>query len=189
MKIVSLKTIDSTSLELKRLIDNKDNLDNNSILVIADTQTNGYGTHNRIWESPKGNIYLSFNLKYERYEHLPYFISYALFETIKFYISKKHNIHIKWPNDIMVDNLKIAGILIEYYLGEYLIGVGVNSSVPPISTSTCIKNVLGETPLPSRAQFVETFIKNFEKNKALIRQKGFLAFKRRWKQATNNFKY
>ena len=121
MKIISLKTIDSTSLELKRLLDNRVKLGSDSILVIADTQTNGYGTHNRIWESPKGNIYLSFNLKYERYEHLSYFISYALFETIKFHISKKHNIHIKWPNDIMVDSLKIAGILIEYYLEEYLI--------------------------------------------------------------------
>lgn len=189
MKIISVQIIDSTSLELKRLLDNKDSLDHDSILIIADTQTSGYGTHNRIWVSPQGNIYLSFNLKYERYEYLPYFISYALFETIKFYINKKHSIRIKWPNDIMVDNLKIAGILIEYYLEEYLIGIGVNLSVSPIATSTCIKNVLGTNSLPSRAQFVETFIKNFERNKTLIHQKGFLAFKRKWKQATNNFKY
>ena len=187
MKIISLKTIDSTSLELKRLIDKGDNLDSTSILIIADSQYNGYGTHNRIWESPEGNIYFSFNIKYDKYEHLPYFISFALFETIKSYIDKTHKIHIKWPNDIMVDNLKIAGILIEYYSEEYLIGIGVNLLTSPILSSTCIKNVIGMNTLPSRAQFIETFIKNFEKNKKLMKQKGFLEFKRQWKKASRNF--
>jgi len=180
MQIVSLDIIDSTSTELKRILDNE-NRKSYKFLIIADTQTNGYGTHNRSWESPLGNLYMSFNFSYDKPEHLPYFVSYALFETISSYLYHSKNIKIKWPNDILVNGLKIAGILIEYFEEQYIVGIGVNLNLAPLKSSTSIRQITKSEIRVKRDKFIVIFMKNLEKNRKKISSQGFLQFKRMWK--------
>jgi BirA family biotin operon repressor/biotin-[acetyl-CoA-carboxylase] ligase len=57
-------------------------------------------------------------------------VALAIHETISFYINSTNKIKIKWPNDILVNNAKISGVLIENVLSgkkKYsIIGIGIN---------------------------------------------------------------
>ncbi len=126
-KIYCFDKIDSTNEYIKKHLSEL----NNGDIVFAQEQTNGRGRHGNIWISPIGNLYFSFYLKEELlHNQLFYYLmksSIAVINTLK-----KYNIDakIKYPNDIIIDRKKIAGILIEsngYQKIEYLIiGIGIN---------------------------------------------------------------
>lgn len=126
-KIYCFDKIDSTNEYIKKHLSEL----NNGDIVFAQEQTNGRGRHGNIWISPIGNLYFSFYLKEELlHNQLFYYLmksSIAVINTLK-----KYNINakIKYPNDIIIDRKKIAGILIEsngYQKIEYLIiGIGIN---------------------------------------------------------------
>jgi BirA family biotin operon repressor/biotin-[acetyl-CoA-carboxylase] ligase len=112
--------------------------------IIADEQTSGRGRMGRTWLSPQGNIALSLILKPDL-EHLPSLVmiaSLAVLRTIK----KMTNIDavIKWPNDVLIKDKKVSGILIENEVRDRIvnytiIGIGLNiyldiSEYPEIST-------------------------------------------------------
>lgn len=98
-------------------------------VVLAAAQSAGRGRYRRKWVSHHGNLYTSFiYLSPDRNPRLSYAVAVAVAETVASF-----GIHptIKWPNDILVDNKKIAGILIEYS-GEYVvIGIGINVNSNP----------------------------------------------------------
>tara|TARA_Y100000741_G_scaffold249554_1_gene191836 strand:+ start:1083 stop:1835 length:753 start_codon:yes stop_codon:yes gene_type:complete len=101
--------------------------------VVTDYQRKGRGQRNNKWSSEKGsNILFSFllspNLIVSHQFYLHVIISNAIIESLK-----KINVvgKIKWPNDIYVNNKKIAGILIESFISgkkvqNSIIGIGVN---------------------------------------------------------------
>lgn len=163
---------------------------NPNFLVVADKQTAGYGTHNRKWESPNGNLYFSFDCYFENVQNIPYVISYALHKTISHFLScdslKKHlSVVIKWPNDILINSKKIAGILVEESFGTYIVGIGVNLLESPLLISTSFKDLINEDLIPNRREFITKFLEYFSENKILIEEKGFLHFKRMWKKLTH----
>lgn len=100
-------------------------------VVIAGEQTAGKGRLNRAWYSPKGNIALSVILYPDR-KYLPSLImlaSLAVIRSIKQLTGLQAQI--KWPNDVLIGEKKVAGILIENrVLGNKLdyavMGIGVN---------------------------------------------------------------
>ena len=125
--VIELEEVTSTNDYLK---ENYEHLNNNTI-VFSHMQTKGRGRLNHVWESEVGNLYFSILRKND--------IDYkSLFKELKIVsigiveLLNKYNINamIKYPNDIVVGNKKIAGILIES-LGnrnlEYIvIGIGLN---------------------------------------------------------------
>lgn len=133
MRIIKLNAIDSTNSYLRRL-SNEENLEDYTI-VTAEYQTHGKGQMGSIWSSESSrNLMFSvfkdttkFRLEY------PFLISMvtslAVIKTLQsFSISK---LSIKWPNDILSEDKKICGILIENVikqqsLGNTIIGVGLN---------------------------------------------------------------
>ncbi len=161
--IIWLEKTDSTNKFVKTLINN--NAIKNGTIIAAKEQTNGKGQQNNIWQTePNHNLtfslYLEFNIKAIH----QFYISKIIALSIHEFISKKvNNVTIKWPNDIYIDNKKVAGILIENTIqGENItksiIGVGINinqinfdKSIPnPISLKSItkktynLKNVLIE---------------------------------------------
>lgn len=125
--ILKFDILDSTNNYLKEHM--KDLLD--GTICYALEQTKGRGRRDNNWVSQKGNLYFSF-LKKHQVNRDEVFI-----ETIKTSVaicklleSHKINPMIKYPNDILVNNKKIAGILIEttgIKLIDYLVvGVGIN---------------------------------------------------------------
>lgn len=173
--------LDSTNYKIREKINEADRLSSSTnFVIIAKNQTSGYGTHNRKWESVAGNLHMSFDVKYGKQEYLSYIVSYALFRTIKNYINNFAEISIKWPNDILINKKKVAGIIIEEFSDRYIVGIGVNLVKSPIKTSTDISQFCNDVS-PSITQFVTLFLVNFNAEMLEMDCKGFLHFKRKWK--------
>jgi len=123
-------------------------------VVIADEQTAGRGRIKRVWLSPKGSIALSIIL-YPSVVNLPSLImlaSLAVVHSIEAVTGLRSQV--KWPNDVLVNDRKVCGILIESSVRgnivDYaIIGIGVNvnlrlSDFPEIqSTATSLSAELG----------------------------------------------
>ena len=136
MKRIHHEKIDSTQKEVWRRLENE-------IIVSADIQTDGIGTHGRKWyTTQKGNIAFSIglmpNITINKLEKLTIEIAEIIVEV--FATNYQIKLKIKHPNDIMINEQKVGGILTETKLqGEivkYLvIGIGINTSQAEITTS------------------------------------------------------
>ncbi len=129
-QIVYLENINSTNLYLKNIFLKEP--DSNLKLCIAETQSNGIGTNGREWISPKiKNIYMTYKISIPKIIPLPIISSVAISEAIE-EIHPNLKIQLKWPNDIMINNKKIGGVLVELIKNKKdknfiaLIGIGIN---------------------------------------------------------------
>ena len=118
--------IDSTNNYLK----NTYSLFDNFTFVSADYQNKGKGRNDRLWESNKGsNLMFSFLIKDPKLLDISTWLSLmSAVEVAKLLESYElDNVSIKWPNDVIVNDKKICGILLEGQLPEYLVvGIGLN---------------------------------------------------------------
>ncbi|PMB54879.1 Biotin-protein ligase [Coxiella-like endosymbiont] len=127
----SLEQVDSTNNFLKTV-----SHPNKLGICIAEMQTKGKGRFYRPWYSPFGqNIYLSlrysFNKDISELAGLSLVCGLAVCRTIETISHLSLPIFIKWPNDIICDNKKLAGILIEIQVEtnrfcSVIIGIGLN---------------------------------------------------------------
>ena len=125
-RIIYLSEIESTNLYL---LQNKDLLLENGLVVTAESQSAGRGRRGKIWESgPKGQLYFSLNLHTKDYPCLAHSFTLiaglALAQALQEY--KVPNLSIKWPNDLLSGGKKMAGILCESHSCGMVIGIGVN---------------------------------------------------------------
>ncbi|HAO62389.1 MAG TPA: biotin--[acetyl-CoA-carboxylase] ligase [Erysipelotrichaceae bacterium] len=96
-------------------------------VVMASYQTQGKGTQGRKWSSDRDeNLLFSILYKDESFTSSPLF-SHRVALAIVFAL-REYGLtpQIKWPNDILVDHRKIAGILIETSGGSCVVGIGIN---------------------------------------------------------------
>jgi BirA family biotin operon repressor/biotin-[acetyl-CoA-carboxylase] ligase len=98
--------------------------------VIADEQTAGRGRQRRAWASPRGGLYMSVLLRpaAEAAALLPLAAGVAVAEALEEVGAKGE---LKWPNDVLVDGRKVAGILAEASstgstIDWVVLGIGVN---------------------------------------------------------------
>ena len=94
----------------------------------------GRGRRGRQWLSPKGNLFCSLLVKAgpssNRSSELSFVVSLALYDLLSHYISPSH-LSIKWPNDLLCQGKKIAGILLEQADDMIIIGIGLNVRYGP----------------------------------------------------------
>ncbi len=102
--------------------------------VIARQQISGRGRRGRSWFSPLGGLYISIVFRKVKCLRLT---SLAVAALIANFLEKefKVNVKVKWPNDILINNKKIGGILCEASIKgnklEYIIiGIGLNVNIP-----------------------------------------------------------
>ena len=118
--------IDSTNNYLK----NSCQLLDNFTFVSADYQSKGKGRNDRVWESLKDlNLMFSILIKDPKLLNESKALSLMTAVEIAKLLESYHinNVSIKWPNDVLVNDKKICGILLEGQLPNYLvIGVGLN---------------------------------------------------------------
>jgi BirA family biotin operon repressor/biotin-[acetyl-CoA-carboxylase] ligase len=152
-----LSSVDSTNNYAANLL--KEGLIKHGTVILADEQTNGRGQRGAIWQSELGmNLQMSLilihkNLGIVDQRFINSFVSVA---TIKFLGIFGVKAKIKWPNDILVDEKKIAGILIENQLNKQqisstIIGIGLNINQANFGnlTATSLKNEIGSfVPIP-----------------------------------------
>lgn len=109
--------------------------------ILALEQSGGVGKNSKAWFSPMGNLYISFVVDSGLCEEqdLNSNLAEVVFKsviatgkTLDFVLQEKSvNLQYKWPNDVMYDGKKIAGILIEKIKNKYIIGMGLNLNVSP----------------------------------------------------------
>ena len=100
-------------------------------VVVADEQTAGKGRIKRLWLSPRGSLALSIIL-YPDMSYLPYLTmlaSLAVAHSIEAVTGLE--VQLKWPNDVLIEDKKVCGILIESDVRENtvayaIIGIGIN---------------------------------------------------------------
>lgn len=137
-KIEYFRVLDSTNKIIYAMFEN--NEIKSGALVIADEQTEGKGRRSNKWISEPGKS-LTFSLIIKNNEpqlikKLPLVLGIAIIEAIK--KLTKVNCYLKWPNDILYQSKKLAGILIEQKKNHFIIGVGINVNDANLDTS--IKN-------------------------------------------------
>lgn len=171
------KKIDSTQNEIWRLIESK--TIKNKTLIMADIQTNGKGTHGRIWHTDEEkniafSYYIETSCKSENLEGITIEIAQILVKIFKEFYGIK--LDIKKPNDIMIKDKKVGGILTESKVSSEIvkflvIGIGINTEkmnftddIKNIATS--IKKEFGIEV--DRKKVITNFCEEFEKT--LIRR-------------------
>ncbi|MGB9695331.1 MAG: biotin--[acetyl-CoA-carboxylase] ligase [Caldisericaceae bacterium] len=92
-------------------------------IVRADIQTKGKGQYERRWSSKAGGLWMTQVFDINNPLGLSTFIAIPLLRTLKKY---HKNVNVKWPNDILLENKKIAGILTEIKDKTAFIGIGIN---------------------------------------------------------------
>jgi BirA family biotin operon repressor/biotin-[acetyl-CoA-carboxylase] ligase len=107
-------------------------------VVVSKTQTHGRGRYNRQWLSPEGGLYASFILE-PRFEVemaplLGMLMGCAVVRSLR--EIDNLNVSLKWPNDVMVDGKKVAGILSELVIVDedqvrVVCGIGINIDTDP----------------------------------------------------------
>jgi BirA family biotin operon repressor/biotin-[acetyl-CoA-carboxylase] ligase len=128
-----LEETDSTNSALQRLPLEQQH----AHAILAESQTSGRGRRKRNWHSPAGcNVYLSLGWRFEDerlpFSALPLVTAVGTCRALSRAGLRGHGI--KWPNDILADGAKIAGILVELQAASgapanAVIGVGVNVSM------------------------------------------------------------
>ena len=118
--------IDSTNHYLM----NSYQLLDNFTFVSTDYQSKGKGRNDRVWESIKG-LNLMFSILIKDSKLINEFNALSLMSAVEVaQVLESYgidNVSIKWPNDVLVNDKKICGILLEGQLPEYVvIGIGLN---------------------------------------------------------------
>jgi BirA family biotin operon repressor/biotin-[acetyl-CoA-carboxylase] ligase len=133
MKLIKLDAIDSTNEFMKEL--SKSQVLENFTVVTAENQTKGKGQMGSKWDSEVGkNLTMSIFVKEVVFETDDIFtlniaVALAIYKSLE--TVNIPALSIKWPNDIMSDNYKIGGVLIENNLKSdgsivSIIGIGLN---------------------------------------------------------------
>ncbi len=96
-----------------------------SVLVVSYSQEVGKGTSNKVWKNADQSLACSLAIREQDIKLLPTLISlassYDFLKTIK-----NPHVYLKWPNDIMKNQKKVGGVLVEKVGENICIGMGIN---------------------------------------------------------------
>ena len=175
-KFFYLKKVDSTNMDIrKKSIQTKKN-----IALFSEIQSSGKGRLNNVWYSKDGDLTCSFLLREKfsinRVGQINILACVSLFQVLE-YMYEDIKFKIKWPNDIYVNEKKIAGILIETkikgtLLDYFIIGFGVNLVSSPkglkyntTSISDFSRKLNPKAIFLNLARYIEKNLKFLNKNK------------------------
>lgn len=108
-----------------------------NVVVLADEQTGGRGRLDRAWASPSGGVWLSILVRPAvPAAHAPIYTLAAAVATTRAVREAGVEATIKWPNDVLVGDRKLAGVLTEMEgeadrVGWLVVGIGLNANVDP----------------------------------------------------------
>jgi BirA family transcriptional regulator, biotin operon repressor / biotin---[acetyl-CoA-carboxylase] ligase len=182
--IQRFSTLDSTNDELMRQAhtgapDGK--------WIYTDIQTQGRGRQGRQWISTEGNLFCSTLVRIAQQNkslsQLSFVAALAVHDLVAYYIPSAR---FKWPNDIVCNGQKIAGILLETHTGAHasqwvVIGIGINLAQVPSGLErpvTSIKAITGAAPL--LPECMEALVQKFQTRREQWEQTGFETIRQAW---------
>jgi len=159
-------------------------------VVLARHQSSGRGRLQRQWESPRGGLWMSVvlrpNLSLADASKITLAASVAVVDTFEELFSLR--VGIKWPNDLIFNGLKIAGILGEV-VGEWntvqtlILGIGINVNFPreqlsPLLNATTLFEILRDDV--DLNILAATLLKHLEKQVISLEKKAFEELRASW---------
>lgn len=175
---VILDTVDSTNAEALRRIGAGDQW------ILTHEQPAGVGRRGKVWEMPKGNFAASLlmhsNEPLTALAQRSFVAALALKDALT--QAGAQDITLKWPNDVLVQGRKIAGILLVSGQGAIVIGIGVNLAAAPdpaLLEPTAVPPIaLDGTTQPKG--FLTTLAAAFDKYETQMRTYGFAVIRTAW---------
>ena len=153
----------------------------------ADRQTGGKGRQGRIWQSPPGNLYASTIVRLRSGDPpaptLAFVAAVALHEVV---LEFAPAVLIKWPNDLLIDRAKLAGILLEREGDAVIAGFGVNLAHHPqglAQETISLAALAGELPPPGT--FLEALASVFAARLRQWRSEGLAPIRAAWLAAAH----
>ncbi|MCC6446507.1 MAG: biotin--[acetyl-CoA-carboxylase] ligase [Armatimonadetes bacterium] len=163
-------------------------------VVLASEQTEGRGRLGRRWVAPKGTAILASilvrpALPLREFWQLSFVAAWAAAEAIAFMTDA--SVQVKWPNDILIDGKKVAGILIEVVPegpgGPWaVIGIGINVNAPPeafppdlLTPATSLLEAQGRA-MPLQP-LLKAVLEHFDRGMESLVSQGFESVLARWK--------
>ncbi|MEH6567360.1 MAG: bifunctional biotin--[acetyl-CoA-carboxylase] ligase/biotin operon repressor BirA [Halopseudomonas sp.] len=180
--------VDSTNAQAQRLVAETGV---RPLVVIAEQQTAGRGRRGRQWSSPFGqNLYMSFvepvSGGAQGLEGLSLVVGLTLVQALE--SCGYQGCRLKWPNDVLLDGAKLAGVLLEIS-GDLtadavvVIGVGVNvlmEADDEIDQRWTSLRRCGQKGVLDRNQLIAAFASRLAESLVLFSREGFSAFHARW---------
>ncbi|WP_126147106.1 biotin--[acetyl-CoA-carboxylase] ligase [Synechococcus elongatus] len=139
-RLRTIAVTDSTNAQLWQQADRHEQV------LIAAQQRAGRGQQGRSWLSPLGGLYLSLGLDLDLHlsesARLIFGAAWGVAQSLRSQVP----VQLKWPNDLVLDNRKLGGILVETRsqgdrLREAVIGLGLNGSNPVPETGIALQSV------------------------------------------------
>jgi BirA family transcriptional regulator, biotin operon repressor / biotin---[acetyl-CoA-carboxylase] ligase len=190
-KIIYFPETDSTNTRAKQFA-----IDNclEGTVILADSQTMGRGRMDRMWHSPVGTgIYMSIivhpGISIKELPKITLVAAVAAAEALS--ASANVNIIIKWPNDLLLNDKKICGILTELHsLGNeksfVIVGIGINVNTPgemfPADIAGIATSILKEAgqKIP-RSAIIKSVIECFDRWYGVFLNGAFPEILHKWK--------
>lgn len=182
--------IDSTNAESLRRIKRGER---RGFLIAASAQSAGRGRRGREWlSSANAGLYMSLALPFPvavtNLQALSLVTALSVHEVLKSLYSLE--LQLKWPNDLLAENKKLAGILLERQQAEegavIVFGIGVNVNIPdsdkaqidrPITDLSCLSDLAVEMDVLCGA-----IVNDLVGRVGLFCKEGFLPFQDRWNE-------
>lgn len=180
--------IESTNDEVKNLF----SVDNSQdVVVIARSQIKGRGRRGRRWYSPPGNLCFSFSktppVNPASLGQISLVVGLAVYKAVRKILGEKGQLALKWPNDILVNKMKVGGILVEteqFPNQDHLtciIGIGVNfMSAPEMVIFPACSLYEFTKELPELEAFAKDILVEFDLLYDLWVEDGFEKIRNEW---------
>ncbi len=166
-------------------------------IVVAETQSGGRGRFGRSWASPPGGLYVSIILRpsitLAEVTRIPLVAAVALVRAIQRHTPTE--LRLKWPNDVLIQNRKAAGILAEMSaevdrLDWMILGIGVNvaitsAALPPDIRQTSTSLATGSTRTVQRVQLLRDILYELEGALEMLQTEGFEPIRKQWKDQSD----
>lgn len=154
-------------------------------IIIAQKQTSGKGKGNRVWNSENNNnLYFSLIIEANNnkldYSQVSFITSVAMRYAISEFDNKNNSIISKWPNDILINNKKAVGILLEFDNNKLIIGPGVNINFFPDNVNFNATSLKNEGIIVDKYTLLKRFLANFDYLFKEWEQNGFSSIRTTW---------
>ena len=189
-RLVALDNVDSTNAEARRLAEAGAE---DGTVVWARTQNAGRGRRGRAWVSEPGNVYCTIlirrDIPAEKAGHFSLLTGLAIADTLAAIVPPSTDVRCKWPNDVLIERRKVAGVLLEAAGGagkdlDWLaVGAGINVAHCPSDTEFPATSLADERCLDVTVEAVLTsFVLRFAAWRAARRKLGFAPVRAAWRR-------
>lgn len=177
----------STNADLLNALRNGEPLRDGEWLV-ADRQTAGRGRQGRGWDDGQGNFMGSTACRILPTDPPPATLALvaglALLDTVQAQCPSVTNLRLKWPNDLLANGAKLAGILLEREGDSVVVGIGVNLASAPDLADRATAKLADYGPAPDRDLFAATLAEFWARDLARWRDYGIDPLLARWRAAS-----